>query len=93
MFNRSMIKRSMASAVVIGAAALPSGAQAMFINSGGTPANPAGTARVAHVSAATTDSSFSWGDAGIGAAGAIVLLGAGALGTSVTRRHRRLLAS
>ena len=70
-----------------------SDANQMFINSAGTPANPAGTVRVARVSAATTQSSFSWGDAGIGAAGAVVLLGAGALGTSVTRRHRRLVAS
>lgn len=36
-----------------------------------------------------TSSGFQWADAGIGAAGAVVLLSAGALGASATRRRRR----
>jgi hypothetical protein len=39
--------------------------------------------------AATSSGGFQWGDAGIGAAGATVLLGAGALGVGMTRRERR----
>jgi hypothetical protein len=35
-----------------------------------------------------TASAFQWGDAGIGAAGAVVLLSVGALGTGLTRRGR-----
>jgi hypothetical protein len=48
-----------------------------------------------HLSAPSTPAStvaspqgFQWGDAGIGAAGATVLLGAGALGVGMTRRRR-----
>lgn len=37
---------------------------------------------------ATSSGGFQWGDAGIGAAGATVLLGAGALGAGITRRRR-----
>ena len=39
-------------------------------------------------SAATSQGGFQWGDAGIGAAGMIVLLGAGA-GTAGVMRNRR----
>jgi hypothetical protein len=38
---------------------------------------------------ATPAEGFQWGDAGIGAAGAVVLLGAAAAGSTVTRRRRR----
>lgn len=37
----------------------------------------------------STQASFDWGDAGIGAAGAVVLLSAGAFGASATRRRGR----
>jgi hypothetical protein len=37
---------------------------------------------------ASSGNGFDWGDAGIGAAGMVALLGAGALGTTVTRRRR-----
>jgi hypothetical protein len=43
--------------------------------------------------AATSHGDFQWGDAGIGAAGATVLLGAGALGVGATRRRRRAAIS
>jgi hypothetical protein len=39
--------------------------------------------------AAPSGRGFRWGDAGIGAAGATVLLGAGALGVGMNRRQRR----
>jgi hypothetical protein len=42
---------------------------------------------------AQTGSSFHWDDAGIGAAGAVVLLGSAALGAGVTRRRRRAVLS
>lgn len=38
--------------------------------------------------AASAQGGFQWGDAGIGAAGAMVLLGAGLLGAGMARRHR-----
>jgi hypothetical protein len=41
--------------------------------------------------AATSSEGFHWGDAGIGAAGATVLLGAGALGATLARRRRPVL--
>jgi hypothetical protein len=44
-------------------------------------------------STATSHSSFQWGDAGIGAAGAVVLMGVGALGATATRRRRRPVVS
>ncbi len=44
-------------------------------------------------SVARTSSGFQWGDAGIGAAGAVVLLSAGALGATATRRRRRPVVS
>jgi hypothetical protein len=47
-----------------------------------TPSTPA---------AATSSGGFPWTDAGIGAAGATVLLGAGALGATLARRRRPVL--
>jgi hypothetical protein len=41
--------------------------------------------------AATSSDGFHWGDAGIGAAGATVLLGAGALGATLARRRHPVL--
>jgi len=87
MFKQHLIRRSLVSGLVIAAASFPASAQAMFINGGG-PSVPA-----ASQPGASAHSSFQWGDAGIGAAGAVVLLGAGALGTSATRRRRRPVVS
>ena len=50
------------------------------------------TPHVSAPSAPQTGSGFQWGDAGIGAAGAVVLLGAGVLGARTTRRGRRTVA-
>jgi hypothetical protein len=46
------------------------------------------TPHLVATSAPQTSSGFQWGDAGIGAAGAVVLLGAGVLGAGATRRRR-----
>jgi hypothetical protein len=40
------------------------------------------------VRVSSPDGGFDWGDAGIGAAGSTVLLGAGLLGAGMTRRRR-----
>lgn len=45
------------------------------------------------VSVPQASSGFQWDDAGIGAAGAVVLLGGGALGIGVMRRRRRPVVS
>ena len=63
----------------------------MFINGGGSGSvsstQPA--VKATAPSASQTGSGFQWGDAGIGAAGALVLLSAGAFGASSTRRRGR----
>jgi hypothetical protein len=96
MFNHHLIKRSLASALVIAAVTVPAGAaQALQIagsggSSGPVPVAPPATSQVAPSRPdATSGSSFQWGDAGIGAAGATVLLGAGALGLGSSRRRRQ----
>jgi len=123
-----LIKRSLASGLVIAAASFPAAAQAMFINGGGGgPVTAAATSQSAapglgqlqrnvnewfavhgrfvpsvdstaaastakpSTAPATSSGGFQWGDAGIGAAGAVVLLGAGGLGVAATRRRRRPL--
>jgi hypothetical protein len=89
MFNHHLIKRSVAAAAVIGAATFPSGAQAMRIGEGGRSPGPSTSTPFAPQAVAVPHSSFQWGDAGIGAAGAVVLLGTGAVGAIVTRRRGR----
>ena len=93
MFKQHMIKRSVVSGLVIAAASFPASAQAMYIDAGASsvPSAPIATASPSSQAGASGHSSFQWGDAGIGAAGVVVLLGAGALGTSATRRRRRLV--
>ena len=92
-FNLS--KRSMAASLVIAAASFPAVAQARpelnppsaAAASGQAPAVSAHAPRPT-AAAAVADSSFQWGDAAIGAAGAVVLVGAGAAATSGARRRR-----
>jgi hypothetical protein len=86
MFNHHLIKRSLAAAVVIAAASFPATAQARV--SVYPPAGSGPPLTGAPSVSPTTSSSFQWGDAGIGAAGATVLLGVGALGAGMTRRRR-----
>ncbi len=95
MFNHHLIKRSLTGALVIGAATIPAAsAQAMYLEEHG---GSSGQAQIAapvvsqaapSQPAAASGSSFQWGDAGIGAAGAVVLLGLGATGAGMTRRRR-----
>lgn len=90
MLNDTLIKRTLASGLAIAAVGFPASAQAMFIDGGGAASAP--TAAVpARPAASVSDakSGFQWGDAGIGAAGATMLLGVGALGAGVTSRRRR----
>lgn len=62
--------------------------QQRFVAEGGWHLSAASTPSVA-----TSSPGFEWSDAGIGAAGATVLLGAGALGVGMTRRRRRVAVS
>ena len=90
MLNHTLIKRSMIATLAVGAAIVPAGAQAMPIQQPGPGAGASPTPSGASVQAPTTSvqPGFQWGDAGIGAAGAVVLLGAGAGAASATRRRR-----
>ena len=98
MFKQHLIKRTLAAAAVIATAGFPSAAQAMFMNesggsSGPVPAAPPAAAQVARSQpVVSSGSAFQWGDAGIGAAGATVLLGAGVLGARATRRRRPVVS-
>jgi hypothetical protein len=93
MFNHHLIRRSLASGLVIAAAGFPVAAQARFA------VDPPAGSSAPLVSApsvpqtTSTQPGFQWGDAGIGAAGATLLLAAGALGTGMTRRRRRPVVS
>ena len=92
MFNHNLIKRSLAAAAVVATAGFPTAAQATLVGGGGAPAVPATSTPFAPPQpVAGSHSSFQWGDAGIGAAGAVALLGAGAIGVSVTRRRRTVV--
>jgi hypothetical protein len=88
MFNNTHIKRSLVAAMAIGAAAFPAAAQAdMFATApGGQP--PAAISAAAHHPGSSTQTGFDWADAGIGAGGAIVLVGAAAASAVATRRRR-----
>ena len=92
MFHHTLsIKRSLATAAIVAAAGFPASAQAMFIDGGGggsVPSTPP-VVKATAPSASQTGSGFQWADAGIGAASAVVLLGAGAFGASATRRRGR----
>jgi hypothetical protein len=92
-------KHMLIAAVVIGAASAPSTAYAAFIGGGGRVLPPAASASVdrsqpqhaqnpARRTAPSSSGSFQWGDAGVGAAGLVVLLGAGAGAASAMRRRR-----
>jgi hypothetical protein len=95
MFTHIQVKRSSLTLLAIAAVALPAGAQArpLFdppssgqIGHRDQPAPPVNAAAQPELTAST---GFQWDDAGIGAAGAIVLLGAGAGTATAIRRRRR----
>jgi hypothetical protein len=93
MFNHTLIKCSLAAGLAIGAASFPTAAQARFefnppVPVASQPAQAASAPTGAQPSGGAQPG-FQWGDAGIGAAGAVVLLGAGA-GTANAMRRRRV---
>jgi hypothetical protein len=88
MFNHSHIKQSLAACVAIGVAACPAAVQAdMFATAPGGQ-SPAAISAPAHHPGSSTQAGFDWADAGIGAGGAIVLVGAAAAGAVATRRRQ-----
>ena len=90
MLNHTLIKRSLATASIVAAAGFPASAQAILVNEGGGGSVPSTPPVVKATAPAISQpgSGFQWGDAGIGAAGATVLLGTGVLGAGMTRRRR-----
>lgn len=95
MFNQTHLKRSLVAGVAIGAGALPSVAHADLIARAG--AGGAKPVTATHVRVARSDSitqtGFIWGDAGIGAGGALVLIGGGVAGAATMRRRRTIHAA
>jgi hypothetical protein len=93
MFNVTFVKRSLAAGLAIGVAAVPAAAQAQINRDVAGGATPAAVTAAAQQPAHSTQSSFDWGDAGIGAGGVIVLLGAGAATSGAMRRRRAVRAA
>jgi hypothetical protein len=88
MSKHNLIKRTIAGGLVIAAAGFPTAAQAMVdAGAGGGSGTPITSVPAASQPLASSDSSFQWGDAAIGAAGAVVLMSGGVLGAGVTRRR------
>jgi hypothetical protein len=80
-------KHWLAGALVIAAASFPGAAQGrVMTDSTGHPSAPA------PAPSAAPAPGFQWDDAGIGAAGTVLLLGAGALAAGVARRRRAVTA-
>jgi hypothetical protein len=72
-------------ALVVATVSFPAAAQGRIMtDSTGHPSAPAPAPRAAPAQA----DGFQWDDAGIGAAGTVILLGAGALTAGVARRRR-----
>jgi hypothetical protein len=90
MFSHFPMKRSVLTCLAIGAAALPAVSQARPLEAASAPVAGPSVPVVTAVpeTAASAPSGFQWDDAGIGAAGAVVLLGVGA-GAATTVRRRR----
>ncbi len=93
MFKHHLIKRWLTGALVIAAASFPAAAQARFSVDPPAGSGPPITSARSVPQGTSSHSSFQWGDAGIGAAGVVVLLGAGGLVASATRRRRRPVVS
>lgn len=91
MVKHHLIRRSLAGGLVIFAASIPPAAQAKFALEPVSAVS--GSAPVAPVSPpartpAAGQPGFQWGDAGIGAAGTVAVLGAGAIAFAAPRRRR-----
>jgi hypothetical protein len=89
MFNIQHIRRGVSGGVVVAAISFPAAAQAMrpLADPPSTPSSSLVALAVPSTSS-SAQSGFQWEDAGIGAAGAVVLLGAGASASGVARRRR-----
>jgi hypothetical protein len=96
MFTHTTLKRSLVVGLAVGASAFPAAAHASFIMPGdpgpGTAAVAPARASAAHRAPETArpqaGADFQWDDAGIGAAAAVALLGAGTAATvGLRRRH------
>jgi hypothetical protein len=84
------IKRLLVAATAILVLSAPPAAFALdTAGGGGSASGPARAAVIARVSPSTSSSlrGFHWGDAGIGAAGVLALMGIGAGATLVVRRR------
>jgi hypothetical protein len=89
MFNQAVLKRSLITCVAVGAAACPTAASARAVERGDLGAPPPAAQTVhADAAAAPTTNAFRWDDAGIGAAAAIVLVGAGGIAAGGLRRRQ-----
>jgi hypothetical protein len=81
------VKSRLGTVTVIAMAAFPSAASARF-PLGESPAPQAQrAAQVIQQPSPTAQAGFQWGDAGIGAAGAVALVGAAGLAVGATRRR------
>ncbi len=103
MSKHRLIRASLASGLAIAAVGTPGIAEGHFLMNPENPSPATASALRGVYTASATDSvraadvsspSFQWGDAGIGAAGVIVLLGAGSgtVGLMRRRRSHRLIA-
>jgi hypothetical protein len=92
MFSLIQIRRSFLAAAAVTATALPAAAQArpFFDPAPVHTTPPARVVTVVRAPSANGPAGFQWDDAGVGAAGAIVLLGAAA---TVRRRRTRRVAT
>ena len=91
MFRHFPTRCSLLAPLAIAAGAFPAGAQAipLFHPTGNPETNPpAHLVRIVREPQMNATSDFQWGDAGIGAAGGIVLAGAGAGAAAMIRRRR-----
>lgn len=86
-----MTKRGLAGALAIAAASFPSIAQARWELD--PPAGASSTPVPVQQAAPTAQPGFQWGDAGIGAAGATLIVGAGVLAAGSARRRREQRAA
>ena len=87
MLSQKMIKRGLAGILAFAAVGFPAAAQASFAMDG--PAGGRAPVQVASEQATQQGGSgFQWGDAGIGAAAALTVLGAGAASSGAARRRR-----
>ena len=95
MFSLLQVRRSSLTLLAVAAVALPAGAQARPIfdppsdGQTGHRDEPAASVNDVQPPEPTATTRFQWDDAGIGAAGAIVLLGGGAGTATAIRRRRR----